>query len=145
MMCVIPRIHSPRHEVSYHRNNRIMKEHDHDKGVLMNCDSCGRNGVAVARTSPYDQCMTAYAKKHVIKAWSLFNEFTYTDDNHGAMTRQLRIEADHPDVRQRGDGGSCSCPSSAFRLSRDLAILLDKRTGRLHRRPPGRVSNCGQK
>lgn len=27
------------------------------------------------------------AKKHIVKAWSLFNEFTYADDNLDAMMR----------------------------------------------------------
>ena len=46
----------------------------------MSCSCHGKSGVSVTRTSPYDQC-TACAKKHIVKAWSLFNEFTYTDDN----------------------------------------------------------------
>ena len=60
----------------------------------MSCDCHGKSGVSVGRTSPYDQC-TMCAKKHIVKAWSLFNEFTYTDDNRDAMTGQLRLAADH--------------------------------------------------
>ena len=57
----------------------------------MSCDCHGESGVSVTRTSPpYDQC-TMCAKKHIVKAWSLFNEFTYTDDNRDAMTGQLRL------------------------------------------------------
>ena len=60
----------------------------------MSCGCHGKSGISVGRTSPYDQC-TACAKKHVVKAWSLFNEFSYADDNRDAMTGQLRLAADH--------------------------------------------------
>ena len=81
----------------------------------MSCDCHGRNGVAVSRTSPYDQC-TMCAKKHIVKAWSLFNEFTYTDDNRDAMTGQLRLAADHLMFDH----------VETAKLARDLAILLEE-------------------
>ena len=81
----------------------------------MSCSCHGKNGISVTRTSPYDQC-TACAKKHIVKAWSLFNEFTYTDDNRDAMTGQLRLAVDHLMFAH---------PETA-RLARDLAILLEE-------------------
>ena len=81
----------------------------------MSCDCHGKDGVSVMRTSPYDQC-TACAKKHVVKAWSLFNEFTYTDDNRDAMTGQLRLAVDHLMFDH---------PETA-RLARDLAVMLEE-------------------
>lgn len=44
--------------------------------------------------SPYSQC-TVCAKKHIVKAWNLFNEFTYTDDNLDVISGQLRMAVDH--------------------------------------------------
>ena len=61
---------------------------------MMSCACHGKSGVSVTRTSPFDQCSTC-AKKHVVKAWSLFNEFLYTDDNRDAISGQLRLAADH--------------------------------------------------
>ena len=81
----------------------------------MSCDCHGKSGVSVGRTSPYDQC-TMCAKKHIVKAWSLFNEFTYTDDNRDAMTGQLRLAADHLMFDH----------VETARLARDLAILLEE-------------------
>lgn len=81
----------------------------------MSCNCHRRSGVSVTRTSPYDQC-TAFAKKHVVKAWSLFNEFTYTDDNRDAMTGQLRLAADHLMFDH----------VETARLARDLAVMLEE-------------------
>lgn len=81
----------------------------------MSCGCHGKSGVSVGRTSPYDQC-TMCAKKHIVKAWSLFNEFTYTDDNRDAMTGQLRLAADHLMFDH----------VETARLARDLAILLEE-------------------
>lgn len=60
----------------------------------MSCSCHGENGRAVVRVSPFDQCTTC-AKKHVVKAWSLWNEFLYNDDNRDAITGQLRLAVDH--------------------------------------------------
>lgn len=60
----------------------------------MSCSCHGKAGVSIMRTSPYDQCTTC-AKKHIVKAWSLFNEFTYDADNRDTITGQLRLAADH--------------------------------------------------
>ena len=81
----------------------------------MSCNCHGKSGVPVGRTSPYDQC-TACAKKHIVKAWSLFDEFTYADDNRDAMTGQLRLAADHLMYDH----------VETARLARDLAILLEE-------------------
>ena len=81
----------------------------------MSCNCHGKGGLSVTRTSPYDQC-TMCAKKHVVKAWSLFNEFTYADDNRDAMTGQLRLAVDHLMYDH---------PETA-RLARDLAVLLEE-------------------
>ena len=81
----------------------------------MSCNCHGKSGISVGRTSPYDQC-TAYSKKHVVKAWSLFDEFTYTDDNRDAMTGQLRLAVDHLMFEH---------PDTA-RIARDLAVMLEE-------------------
>ena len=80
----------------------------------MSCDCHGRSGASVTRTSPYDQC-TACAKKHIVKAWSLFNEFAYTDDNRDAMTGQLRLAVDHLMYEHR----------EIALMARDLAMLVE--------------------
>ena len=46
----------------------------------MSCNCHGKSGIAVKQVSPYSQC-TVCAKKHIVNAWNLFNEFTYTNDN----------------------------------------------------------------
>ena len=81
----------------------------------MSCNCHGKSGVPVGRTSPYDQC-TACAKKHIVKAWSLFDEFTYADDNRDAMTGQLRLAADHLMYDH----------VETARLARDLAVMLEE-------------------
>ena len=81
----------------------------------MSCGCHGKGGASVTRTSPYDQC-TACAKKHIVKAWSLFNEFAYADDNRDAMTGQLRLAVDHLMFDH---------PDTA-RLARDLAVMLEE-------------------
>ena len=81
----------------------------------MSCGCHGKSGISVGRTSPYDQC-TSCAKKHVVKAWSLFNEFSYADDNRDATTGQLRLAVDHLMYDH---------PETA-RLARDLAMLLEE-------------------
>ena len=81
----------------------------------MSCSCHGKSGVSVTRTSPYDQC-TMCAKKHVVKAWSLFNEFSYADDNRDAMTGQLRLAADHLMFNH----------VETARLARDLAVMLEE-------------------
>lgn len=81
----------------------------------MSCHCHGKSGVSVTRTSPYDQC-TACAKKHIVKAWSLFNEFTYTDDNRDTISGQLRLAADHLMYGHR----------ETALLARDLAVLFEE-------------------
>ena len=81
----------------------------------MSCNCHGTGGLSVTRTSPYDQC-TMCAKKHVVKAWSLFNEFSYADDNRDAMTGQLRLAVDHLMFDHPGTA----------RLARDLAVMLEE-------------------
>ena len=81
----------------------------------MGCNCHGKSGAAVTRTSPFDQCSTC-AKKHVVKAWSLWNEFLYTDDNRDAISGQLRLAADHLMYDHR----------EAAVMARDLAIMIEE-------------------
>ena len=81
----------------------------------MSCNCHGKSGVSVTRTSPFDQC-SACAKKHVVKAWNLWNEFTYADDNRDVISGQLRLAADHLMYDHR----------DAALQARDLAILIEE-------------------
>lgn len=81
----------------------------------MSCNCHGKSGVSVTRTSPFDQC-SACAKKHVVKAWNLWNEFTYADDNRDAISGQLRLAADHLMYDHR----------DAALKARDLAIMIEE-------------------
>ncbi len=81
----------------------------------MSCNCHGKSGVSVTRTSPFDQC-SACAKKHVVKAWNLFNEFTYSDDNRDATSGQLRLAADHLMYDHR----------EAAVMARELAIMIEE-------------------
>ena len=71
--------------------------------------------MSVKRASPYDQCTTC-AKKHIVKAWQLFNEFSYLDDNRDTITGQLRLAVDHLMFDHR----------DIALQSRNLAILLEE-------------------
>lgn len=79
------------------------------------CHCHQKMGVSVTTTEPYDQC-TVCARKHIVKAWNLFNEFTYTDDNRDVMTGQLRNAADHLMYDHR---------DLALKV-RDLAVMLEE-------------------
>jgi len=81
----------------------------------MSCNCHGPNGTAVTRTSPFDQC-SACAKKHVVKAWNLFNEFLYNADNRDTISGQLRLAADHLMYDHR----------EAAVKARDLAIMIEE-------------------
>ena len=81
----------------------------------MSCSCHGKNGVSVTRTSPLDQC-SACAKKHIVKAWCLFNEFTYTEDNRDMISGQLRLAADHLMYEHR----------ATALLARDLAVVIEE-------------------
>lgn len=81
----------------------------------MACSCHGKQGIATRKTNPYDQCTTC-AKKHIVKAWNLFNEFTYTDDNRDAISGQLRNAADHLKDDHR---------ETALYV-RDLAVLIEE-------------------
>ena len=81
----------------------------------MACNCHGKRGIAIRNTSPYDQCSTC-AKKHIVKAWNLFNEFTYVDDNRDVITGQLRNAADHLKDAHR---------DLALQV-RDLAVMLEE-------------------
>lgn len=82
---------------------------------MMSCSCHGKSGVSVTRTSPFDQCSTC-AKKHVVKAWNLLNEFLYTDDHRDAISGQLRLAADHLMYDHR----------DAAVMARDLAIMIEE-------------------
>lgn len=81
----------------------------------MSCNCHGKSGMSVKRASPYDQCTTC-AKKHIVKAWQLFNEFSYLDDNRDTITGQLRLAVDHLMFDHR----------DIALQSRNLAILLEE-------------------
>jgi len=81
----------------------------------MSCSCHGKSGISVTRTSPFDQC-TSCAKKHIIKAWSCFNEFTYTDDNRDYIVGQLRSAVDHLMFDHK----------DIALLARDLSIILEE-------------------
>ena len=81
----------------------------------MSCSCHGKRGIAVTKTAPYDQCTTC-AKKHIVKAWNLFNEFTYTDDNRDVISGQLRNAADHLMYDHR----------DAALKARDLAVIIEE-------------------
>lgn len=81
----------------------------------MACSCHGKLGKAVTKTAPYDQCTTC-AKKHIVKAWNLFNEFTYTDDNRDVISGQLRNAVDHLMYDHR---------DLALHV-RDLAVLIEE-------------------
>lgn len=81
----------------------------------MACNCHGKGGIAVTQTAPYDQCTTC-AKKHIVKAWNLFNEFTYTDDNRDVISGQLRNAVDHLMYDHR---------DLALKV-RDLAIVIEE-------------------
>ena len=83
--------------------------------ISMSCNCHGKSGISVSRTSPYDQC-SACAKKHTVKAWNLFHEFTYTDDNRDVISGQLRLAADHLMFEHR----------DTALLARNLAILIEE-------------------
>ncbi len=81
----------------------------------MSCSCHGKNGIAAERVSAYDQC-TACAKKHIVKAWNLWNEFTYTDDNRDVISGQLRNAVDHLMYDHR----------ETALLARNLAMLIEE-------------------
>ena len=82
---------------------------------MMSCNCHGKSGVSVTRTSPFDQCSSC-AKKHIVKAWNLWNEFTYTDDNRDVISGQLRLAADHLMYDHR----------DTALAARNLAILIEE-------------------
>ena len=61
----------------------------------MSCNCHGKSSAAVTRTSPFDQCSTC-AKKHVVKAWSLFNEFLYRVSYDPFQPNRLLISGQFP-------------------------------------------------
>ncbi len=81
----------------------------------MACHCHGKNGFAVVRASPYDQC-TVCAKKHIVKAWNLWNEFIYLDDNRDVISGQIRNAADHLMYDHR----------EIAMKARDLAVMIEE-------------------
>ncbi len=81
----------------------------------MSCNCHGKSGVSVSRTSPFDQCSVC-AKKHIVKAWNLWNEFLYTDDNRDVISGQLRLAVDHLMYDHR----------ETALLARNLAVLIEE-------------------
>lgn len=81
----------------------------------MACSCHGKDGLSVRVARPFDQCTTC-AKKHIVKAWNLFNEFTYTDDNRDVISGQLRNAVDHLMYEHR----------ETALLARDLAVMIEE-------------------
>ena len=81
----------------------------------MSCNCHGKSGISIKFISPYDQC-TNCAKKHIIKAWQLFNEFNYLEDNRDTITGQLRLAVDHLMFEHQ----------EIALQARELAILLEE-------------------
>ena len=81
----------------------------------MACSCHTKAGIGVKKVSPFDQCSTC-AKKHIVKAWTLWNEFTYTDDNRDFVSGNLRLAADHLMYEHR----------ETALLARDLAVLIEE-------------------
>lgn len=81
----------------------------------MSCNCHGKSGISVKRASPYDQCTTC-AKKHIVKAWQLYNEFCYLEDNRDTISGQLRLAVDHLMLDHR----------DIALQARNLAILLEE-------------------
>ncbi len=79
------------------------------------CSCHGKNGVSAERVSAYDQC-TACAKKHIVKAWNLWNEFTYTDENRDVISGKLRNAVDHLMYDHR----------ETALMARNLAMLIEE-------------------
>lgn len=82
----------------------------------MGCSCHGKSGIVVTKVAPYEQCTTC-AKKHIVKAWNLYNEFTYTEDNLDVITGQLRLAVDHLMYTYR----------ETALYARDLAIMIEQR------------------
>ncbi len=90
----------------------------------MSCSCHGKSGPSVTRTSPFDQCSTC-AKKHVVKAWSLFHEFLYADDNRDAISGQLRLAADHMMYDHRDAAEKARNLAVMIEENRDAAIMTE--------------------
>lgn len=82
----------------------------------MGCGCHGKAGIEVTRVAPYEQC-TSCAKKHIVKAWNLYNEFTYTEDNLDVITGQLRLAVDHLMYTYR----------ETALYARNLAMIIEQR------------------
>lgn len=83
----------------------------------MACNCHGKQGVKAVRITPFEQCSTC-AKKHIVAAWSMFNEQTYTEDNMDAIAGQLRLAANHLMYQH---------PAIALNI-RDLAMIMEDGT-----------------
>ena len=81
---------------------------------MAKCNCHGKRGVATTSVSPYDQCVSC-ARKHIVKAWTLWNEFTYTEDNRDFITGNLRLAVDHLMYEHR----------EIALMARDLAMLVE--------------------
>ena len=60
----------------------------------MACSCHGDSKISTSNVKPYDQCMTC-ARKHVVQAWQLWNEFTHEIDNRDFCSAELRACASH--------------------------------------------------
>ena len=60
----------------------------------MACSCHGDSKISTSNVRPYDQCM-ACARKHVVQAWQLWNEFEHELDNRDFCSAELRACASH--------------------------------------------------
>lgn len=60
----------------------------------MACSCHGDSKISTSNVRPYDQCMTC-ARKHVVQAWQLWNEFAHEIDNRDFCSAELRACASH--------------------------------------------------
>ena len=81
----------------------------------MACSCHTKSGTGVKKVSPFDQCSTC-AKKHIVKAWTMWNEFTYTEDNRDFITGNLRLATDHLMYEHR----------ETALMARNLAVLIEE-------------------
>lgn len=91
---------------------------------MASCNCHGKRGVATTSVSPYDQC-TACARKHIVKAWTLWSEFTYLDDNRDFITGHLRAAVDHLMYEHRAIALQARDLAMALEENRDVELDME--------------------
>lgn len=82
----------------------------------MGCPCHGKSGFEAKNITAFDQCLYC-AKKHLITAWSLWNEHNYQDLNLEAIAGQLRLTVQH----------SMYIEKDIADKVRDLSLKIEKR------------------